>query len=59
MTTVTIHLALPELKLLQRDCGPLDPEHEDRELVVAKPILDFVDTLKHTVQIQRQPAFRS
>jgi len=58
MTTVTIHLALPELDLLQRRPKLLHPECGDRDLVVAQDILDLVDALRHTVQIYRDLALR-
>ena len=59
MTTVTIHLALPELALLQQDHPLLDPECDDRDLVVAQDILDLVGALRHTLQIYRHLALRS
>ena len=52
-TTVTIHLAVPELELLLRDHTLLDPQHDDRDLVVAQDILDLIAALRHTVQIYR------
>ena len=58
MTTPTIQLALPELDLVQRDCGLLDPEHDYRDLIVAQDILDLVDLLRHTIQIYRDLALR-
>ncbi len=53
MTTVSLHLALPELELVQRSPELLDPD-----LVVAQDILDLVDALRHTVQIYRDLALR-
>ena len=47
MTTVTIHLALPELGLPHPGC-------DNRDLVVAQDILDLVDALRHTVQIYQE-----
>jgi len=58
MTTVTIHLALPELELVQRGCGLLDPDHDDRDLIVAQDILDRVDALRRTIQLYRDLALR-
>ena len=58
MTTPTIQLALPELELVQRDCSLLDPEHDDRDLIVAQDILDLVGALRHTIQIYRDLALR-
>ncbi len=52
-TTVTIHLAVPELELLQRNHTLLDPHCDDRDLVVAQDILDLIGALRHTVQIYR------
>ncbi len=52
-STVTIHLAVPELELLQRDHTLLDPQRDDRDLVVAQDILDLIGALRHTVQIYR------
>jgi len=52
-TTVTIHLAVPELELLQRDHALLDSQRDDRDLFVAKDILDLIGALRHTVQIYR------
>ena len=58
MTTVTIHLALPELELAQGDCGLLDPDHDDRGLIVAQDILDRVAALRRTIQLYRDLALR-
>ena len=58
MTTATLQLALPELDLVQRDCGLADPEHDDRDLIVAQDILDLVGALRHTIQIYRDLALR-
>ena len=52
-TTVTIHLAVPELELLQQDPTPLDLHCHDRDLAVAQDILDLIGALRHTVQIYR------
>jgi hypothetical protein len=59
MTTPTLQLALPELDLLQRDSPPLDPEHDDRDLIVAQDILDLVDVLRRTIQLYRDLVLRS
>ena len=53
MTTVTIHLALPELDLVERN-----PKLLDRDLAVAQDILDLIAALRHTVQIYRDLALR-
>jgi len=53
MTTVTIHLALPELDLVERD-----PKLLDRDLAVAQETLDLIAALRHTVQIYRNLALR-
>ena len=58
MTTATLELALPELDLVQRDRGLLDPEGDDRDLIVARDILDLVDTLRHTIQTYRDLVLR-
>jgi hypothetical protein len=58
MTTATLELALPELDLVQRDRGPLDPEHEHRDLIVAQDILDLVELLRHTIQTYRDLVMR-
>jgi hypothetical protein len=58
MTTPTLQLALPELELVQRDCALLDPEHDDRDLIVAQDILDLAGALRHTLQIYRDLALR-
>ena len=58
MTTPTIQLALPELDLVQRGCALLDPEHDDRDLIVAQDILDLAGALRHTIQIYRDLALR-
>ena len=58
MTTATIELALPERGLIQRDCGLLDPEGDDRDLIVARDILDLVDVLRHTIQTYRDLVLR-
>ena len=55
-TTLTIQLAVPELELLQRDHTLLDPQCDDRDLVVAQDILDLIGALRHTVQIYRNLA---
>jgi hypothetical protein len=56
MTTVTIHLALPDLDLVEHNYRPLDPEHHDRDLVVAHDILERIAALRHTLQIYRDLA---
>ena len=53
MTTVTIHLALPEFDLVERN-----PKLLDRDLAVAQDILDLIAALRHTVQIYRDLALR-
>jgi hypothetical protein len=58
MTTVTIHLSLPELDLVERDPKLLHPEHDDRDLMAAQDILHLVDDLRHTIQIYRDLALR-
>ena len=58
MTTPTIQLALPELELVQRDCGLLDPEENDRDLIIARDILDLGDALRHTIQLYRDLVLR-
>ena len=57
-TTVTIHLAVPELELLQRDHTLLDPQCDDRDLVVAQDILDLIGALRHTLHIYRDLTHR-
>jgi hypothetical protein len=58
MTTATLELSLPELDLVQRDCGPLDPKDKDRDLIVAQDILDLVDVLRHSIQLYRDLVLR-
>ena len=58
MTTATLELSLPELDLVQHDCGPLDPENKDRDLIVAQDILDLVDVLRHSIQLYRDLVLR-
>ena len=58
MTTVTIHLALPELALVRRGRELLDPDLDDRDLIVAQDILDLIDALRNTLQIYQQLALR-
>jgi hypothetical protein len=53
MTTTTIQLSLPELDLVQGDCGLLDLEEDHRDLTVAQDILHLVDALRCTIQIYR------
>ena len=53
MTTVTIHLALPELDLVERN-----PKLLDRDLAVAQDTLDLIAALRHTVQIYQNLALR-
>ena len=53
MTTVTIHLALPELELVPRGHQLLNPDFDDRDLVVAQDILNLVDALRSTIQRYR------
>ena len=58
MTTATLELALPELDLVQPDRGLLDPEGDDRDLIVAQDILDLVEVLRHTIQTYRDLVLR-
>jgi len=58
MTTATLELSLPELDLVQRDCGLLDPEDKGRDLIVAQDILDLVDVLRHSIQLYRDLVLR-
>jgi len=58
MTTVSIHLTLPELELHQRGPELLDPDLDDRDLVLAQDILRLIRTLRNTVQIYQQLALR-
>ena len=53
MTTVTIHLALPELDLVERD-----PKLLDRDLAVAQGILDLIAAIRHTIQLYRNLVLR-
>ena len=57
-TTVSIHLAVPELELLQRENTLLDPHSDDRDLIVAQDILDLIGALRHTIQIYRDLTHR-
>ena len=59
MTTVTIHLALPELELVPRNRELLDPELNPRDLVVAHDILDLIDALKRTIHLYRNLSLQS
>jgi hypothetical protein len=54
MTTVTIHLALPELELVPNGRELLDPEFDDRDLVVAQDILDLVHALRYTINLYKK-----
>ena len=58
MTTVSIHLALPELELRQRASELLDPDLDDRDLALARDILDLIRALRNTVQIYQQLSLR-
>ncbi len=58
MTTVSIHLALPELELLQRAPELLDPDLDDRDMALAHDILGLIHTLRNTLQIYKQHALR-
>jgi hypothetical protein len=58
MTTVSIHLALPELELRQRAPELPDPDLNDRDLILAQDILDLIRALRNTVQIYQQLALR-
>ena len=57
-TTVTIHLAVPELELLPRNQTLLDLHCDDRDLVIAQDILDLIGALRHTVQAYRDLTLR-
>ncbi len=58
-TTITIQLAVPELELLQQpDNTLLDPQRDDRDLVVAQDILDLIGALRHTLHIYRDLTHR-
>ena len=58
MTTTTFELSLPELDLVQRDGGLLDPRDDNRDLIVAQDILHLVDVLRSTIQIYRDLTLR-
>ena len=58
MTTVSIHLALPDLDLLHRNPERLDPDLHDRDLVLAHDVLDLIHALRNTLQIYQQHALR-
>ena len=58
MTTTTIDLSLPELDLVQCDGRLLDAEDDDRDLIVARDILQLVNDLRHTIQIYRDLALQ-
>lgn len=53
MTTTTIHLSLPELDLVGRDGGLLDPRDDNRDLIAAQDILHLVNALRATIQTYR------
>jgi hypothetical protein len=53
MTTVTIHLALPELDLVDRDRKLLD-----HDLAVAQDILDLIAALSYAIQLYRDLVLR-
>jgi len=59
MTTVTIHLALPELELVPRGHQLLNPQFDERDLVVAQDILDLVDALRCTIHLYRDLSLQS
>lgn len=59
MTTATIHLALPELGLLQRDHALLDPNHGEPDLLVAQDLLELIGALRTTLRIYQDLALRS
>jgi len=59
MTTVTIHLSLPEIDLLQRDRNGLDPDASEPDLLVAQDILDLVDALRTTLRTYQNLVLRS
>jgi hypothetical protein len=54
MTSVKIHLAVPELELVPNGHQVLHPEFDDRELTVAQDILDLIDALKCTIHLYRR-----
>jgi hypothetical protein len=58
MTTTTIELSLPELDLVLRDGGLLDPEDDNRDLIVARDILTLADVLRSTIQIYQDLTLR-
>jgi hypothetical protein len=58
MTTTTIELSLPELDLVLCNDGLLDPEDDNRDLIVARDILDLVDLLRNTIEIYRDLTLR-
>ena len=53
ITTVTIHLALPELDLVDRDRKLLD-----HDLAVAQDILDLIAALRYAIQLYRDLVLR-
>jgi hypothetical protein len=58
MTTTTIELSLPELDLVLCNDGLLDPEDDNRDLIVARDILHLVDLLRNTIEIYRDLTLR-
>ena len=58
MTTPTLQLSLPELDLDQCDRGLLDPEDDNRDLIVARDILTLADVLRSTIQIYQDLTLR-
>lgn len=59
MTTVTLHLSIPELDLIQPGHPLPDLDSDDRDLVVAQDILDLADALKRTIHLYRTLSLRS
>ena len=50
--------ALEALPPQVADRGCLDPEQDDRDLIVAQDILHLADALRHTIQLYRDLALR-
>jgi len=58
MTTVTIHLSVPELDLIQPGYPLPSLDSDDRDLVVARDILDRVTALQGTIHLYRTLSLR-
>jgi len=56
MTTVTLHLSLPELALQKG--GPAPLERGDPDLAVAQDLLDLIAALQRTVHVYRTLSLR-